>query len=65
MNGYYKMSRMFYPMRGDTEMVIVMSGSPKFPPELPWQRVQYHGSDTILIGDDAADGIIDTYARAR
>jgi hypothetical protein len=62
--GSFKMSRMFYPITKDTQTVIAFFNSPRFPPEIPWERLQYHGSDTILIGEDATDGIIDTYVRS-
>jgi len=31
----------------------------------PLVRLQFHGNDTLLLGDDSADGAIATYARVK
>ena len=64
-NGAYHIFRQYYAMTGDTQFVINFYLPHGIEPAGTIQRLQYRGQDTIMIGEDAADGIIETYARAR
>jgi hypothetical protein len=62
--GWYATLRRYYPITKDTEYFFGMypfSADAMQPAEL----LQFHGPDTMLIGDMVADGIQSTYVRVR
>ena len=64
-NGAYQIWRDLYALSQDTQTMIRFYIPHGIEPGGTIARLQYRGADTILIGDDAADGILETYARAR
>jgi len=64
-SGDYSTTRQFYSITHDTQSFIMFVTSRATTPPVPLIRLQYHGTDTILLGEDATDGIIETYARTK
>jgi hypothetical protein len=64
-NGRYGTTKQFYQITQDTQSFIMFTSRPLTLPPVPLIRLQYHGTDTILLGEDATDGIIETYARTK
>ena len=65
-NGDYRLSRRFDTIEQDTESFVTFDWIPSLPPKiLVWTLIQFHGLDTMSLGEGATDGPVEFYVRMR